>query len=33
MAQWNKIKIKLDDGTEAEAQSPIIVSASRSTTV
>ena len=33
MAQWNKIKIKLDDGTEAEAQSPIIVSASRSTDV
>jgi hypothetical protein len=22
MAQWNKIKIMLDDGTEAEAQSP-----------
>jgi DNA repair photolyase len=33
MAQWNKIKIMLDDGTEAEAQSPIIVSASRSTDV
>lgn len=33
MAQWNKIKITLDDGTEEEAQAPVIVSASRSTDI
>lgn len=33
MAQWNKIRITIDNGTVAEAQSPIIVSASRSTDI
>ena len=31
MAQWKKIQIKRDNGEIAEAQSPIIISASRST--
>ncbi len=31
--QWKKNKITLQDGTEIDAQSPIIVSASRSTDI
>lgn len=33
MAQWKKIQIKRDNGEIAEAQSPIIISASRSTDI
>lgn len=33
MAQWQKITIQLDNGETAEAQAPIIVSASRSTDI
>lgn len=33
MAQWKKIKIKLENGMETEAQAPVIVSASRSTDI
>lgn len=33
MAQWHKIQIQREDGTTAEAQAPIIVSASRSTDI
>ncbi len=31
--QWQKEKIKLEDGTEVEAQAPVIISASRSTDI
>lgn len=33
MAQWEKIKIELGNGLNAEAQAPVIVSASRSTDI
>ena len=33
MAQWEKIQIKRDDGMTAEAQAPVIISASRSTDI
>ena len=33
MAQWSKVHIRRDDGSEAEAQAPVIVSASRSTDI
>ena len=33
MATWNKIQIQRDNGMMAEAQAPIIISASRSTDI
>jgi hypothetical protein len=33
MAQWQKIQIQRDNGMMAEAQAPVIISASRSTDI
>jgi len=33
MAQWQKTQIQLDSGMMAEAQAPVIISASRSTDI